>query len=329
MAGIEEYERVIALYAEYYERADEKTREEAHQFADVVIRCKRGLADEPELVVDVDDLDRRLKSLAERTEFDMCVDNGWVSEIYGISSGCSDKSDSSCPPLNEDSFECFYEADEYDPGTLPTISEEEHQDSVCDTEFLDKVAFDNVETSMYGSSQSQSELLSGGPSTIPLIGEAPTKNSAFIRDEDSEQTCSNQASTTSSSELPDSASDGGPFPCKWRLRFGGSCTFTLGTKQSHDRHVITHLFEDDGYKLRRFECAKWWPVELFLTSECRVPSAEAPPSVSHTWERRFLELIKNYPSLINEPFKDSCAQDGKVASPSVSEPPPAKRRRTA
>ncbi|KAL5531454.1 hypothetical protein ACEPAG_4331 [Sanghuangporus baumii] len=327
MAGVEEYERVIALHAECYERADENTREEARQFADTVIRWKRGLADESELVVDVDDLDKRLNSLVKRTEFDMYDDNGWASEIYGISSGCSDKSDSSCLPLNEDSFECFHEADEHDPDTLPKISEGEHQDSVRDTEFLDEVAFDNVESSTYGSSQS--ELLSEEPSTVPLIGEAPTKISVFIRDEDSEKACSNQASTTSSPELPNSASDGGSFPCKWRLRFGGSCTFTLGTKQSHDRHVITHLFEDDGYKLRRFECAKWWPVELFLTSECRIPSAEAPPSVLHTWERRFLELIKNYPSLVNEPFKESCAQDGEVASPSVSEPPPAKRRRTA
>ncbi|KAL5512983.1 hypothetical protein ACEPAH_3381 [Sanghuangporus vaninii] len=326
MAGIEGCERVSALHAECYERADEKTREEARQFADAVIRWKRGLVDEPELVVDVDDLDKRLKSLAERTEFDMCDDTGWTSEIYGISSGCSDKSDSSCLPLNEDSFEWLHDEDEYDPGTLPMVSEREYQGSVCDNEFLDKVTFDNVETS--ACSSSQNELSPEEPSTVPLIDDVPAKNSALIRDGYSEKGCSNRASSIISPESPDSASVDSLFPCKWRLRFGGSCTLTLGTKQSHDRHVITHLFEDDGYKLRGFECAKWWPVELFLTSEYRVPSAEAPPSISHTWERRFLQLIKIYPSLIDQPFQESRTRDVKVASPSVSEYPPAKRRKT-
>ncbi|KAL5512985.1 hypothetical protein ACEPAH_3383 [Sanghuangporus vaninii] len=154
----------------------------------------------------------------------------------------------------------------------------------------------------------------------------------------------------------------GRYRCAWALKFGGSCRLVLAGEQAHDRHVATHLPDDDGYKVKNFGCSScekkfprrdsctrhlpvhvgdvtahcidlprywWWPVKLFYSNEYRdVKRLPRPPGEMRSWDQRIRDVISMDPILVNRPYEDQSARPDIGLARNEEAPPPAKRRRT-
>lgn len=50
--------------------------------------------------------------------------------------------------------------------------------------------------------------------------------------------------------------DANVYRCLWRVHFGGNCEYSFARErmQAHDRHILTHLPDDEGYSRVNFVC---------------------------------------------------------------------------
>ncbi|KAL5531455.1 hypothetical protein ACEPAG_4332 [Sanghuangporus baumii] len=325
MAGVDECQRIIALHAEYFERASEEVREEAIIFANTVLAWKKGTCRSMEVLIEVPE--KEPDPLLDEVE--AAYNEGAASlngDIFGTYEDChADLHDDDLPRLGD---------------CLCNPPCETHDDA-NDVSFADSENAQSVGTA-------PAEAHEEEVSEVNTTCDAPPLTGPLSQDVPSE---------------PVRPADG-RYRCAWALKFGGSCGFVLAGEQAHDRHVSGHLPEDDGYEVKNFECSVcgrqfprrdscsrhlpkkhagdataycidlprhwWWPIELFYSSEYRnVTRLPRPPGEVRSWAQRIHDVISTDPNLVNGPYKVRKASPDIGVARNEDAAPPAKRRRTA
>lgn len=85
------------------------------------------------------------------------------------------------------------------------------------------------------------------------------------------------------------------YRCLWRVHFGGNCeySFTRERTQAHDRHILTHLPDDEGYSRVNFVC-KACPAKSCRTY-CRLDAVARHIRVDHGTKDSELSQILGVP----------------------------------
>ncbi|KAL5492197.1 hypothetical protein ACEPAI_3644 [Sanghuangporus weigelae] len=323
MAGVDECQRIIALHAEYFERASEEVREEAQIFANTVLAWKQKMTGNIELLVEV-----------PKEESDPLLDE--VVAAY--------KEDTAS--LKRDIFGT-YEDSHANYNNLPRLGDclcnppcETHHDA-CDLSFADSENAQSVGTAPAEAHEEEvseiNKVCDAPPPAGPLSQDVTSEP---VRPADGRYRCAwalkfggscrfvlggDQAHDRHvAGHLPeDDGREVKNFECS-------RCYRKFPRRDSCTRHLPQlHAGDATAYCIdlpRHW----WWPVELFYSNEYRnVTRLPRPPGEVRSWAQRIRDVISTDPTLVNGPYKDRRASPDTGVARNEDAPPPAKRRRTA